>query len=883
MTVTAGTKLGRYEIRSKIGEGGMGEVYRAYDPKMNREVAIKILPATFATDKDRIARFEQEAQAAGALNHPNILAVYDVDSHGDSPYIVSELLEGESLREKLNDGLLPQRRATDYALQAARGLAAAHEKGIIHRDVKPDNLFITNDDRVKILDFGVAKLIAPPDESIPQTEIATRKVHTNPGAVVGTVGYMSPEQVRGKPVDHRSDIFSLGTVLYEMLSGQRAFHKDSAVETLNAILKEEPSELLTTTRNVPPALERVVWHCLEKAPERRFQSASDVAFALEALSGVTTQPSQETLASVPAGRQLITPERMIWAAVCAVLLATALFFAYYSRRPATGSAPVRLALATPSEVTVPERITVSPDGKRVVFIANNVDAKRLLWVRSLDSLTVQPLAGTEGAVSPFWSPDSRFVGYFADGKLLKVDASGGRPQTVCTARENRGGAWSAKGTILFSGNEGLYRVAAEGGTATLATTVAPREEAHRWPYFLPDGNHFLFLADAATAEDHHIRLGSLESQETQILFNAISRIVYASPGYLLYVNQGALITRRFDAGSLKVAGEPATIVEHVIEVGANHEYDFSVSENGVLAYQLGNANAQLTWFDREGKKLRTVGETANYAEVTLSPDGRRAAVGVLDPDDRLSDVWVIDLDRNSISRLTFDPGGDGGAVWSPDGSRILFSSNRSGNGQFNLYVKSAGGAGEDQLLLQSESEKFATSWSGDGQNIFFDNWAPKSKAGVWVLPLTGDRQPRPVLQTSSFDQVNAKLSPDGRFLAYNSNESGRWEVYVQPFPTTGGKWQISSGGGGRPLWRSDGKELYFLAAGGKVMAAEIKTAGGFQSGVPHQLFQANIKERGDASPYDVRADGQAFVINVSPESDNTAPLNIVLNWNADLK
>ena len=608
MTLEAGTKLGRYEIRSKLGAGGMGEVYRARDEKLNRDVAIKVLPAALAENHDRLHRFEQEAQAAGALNHPNILAIYDVGTNGSAPYVVSELLEGESLRDRLEHGPLASRKAIEYATQIARGLATAHSKGIIHRDLKPDNLFITKDDQIKILDFGLAKLVQPSTEEISQTDIATRKVHTDPGTVMGTAGYMAPEQVRGREVDHRADIFSFGAVLYEMLSGRRAFHRDSAIETLNAILKEEPAELTSTDPHIAPALERVVWHCLEKSPDRRFQSASDVAFALESLSGVTSHPSQQTTISAAiSGSRRWSRERLIWLGVCLLLLAatTALAIAYFSQ-----SAPkvnvVRLALPTADKTTLPAHVTVSPDGFLVAFVANNADGKRELWVRSLDADKPQLLSGTEGATSPFWSPDSQYIGYFANGKLFKVDAVRGRPQLLCDVREDRGGTWNQDGVILFGDPQGLQRISAHGGTPALATKVDAKEEAHRWPYFLPDGRHFVFLGDAQTTENHHIRLGSLDSQETQILFGAVTRVAYAPPGFLLYVNQGALVAQRFDATSLKVSGDPTTLVEHVAEVGGNHEFDFSVSTNGVLAYQVGSSKSQLVWFDRTGKKLETV-------------------------------------------------------------------------------------------------------------------------------------------------------------------------------------------------------------------------------------------------------------------------------------
>lgn len=884
-TISPGTKLGRYELRSQIGAGGMGEVYRARDEKLNRDVAVKVLPKAFSEHPDRLHRFEQEAQATGILNHPNILAVYDVGKHEGAPYVVSELLEGETLRDRLNEGPLPSRKAIEYAIQMARGLAAAHEKGITHRDIKPENIFLTNDDRIKILDFGLAKLAQPAPDEVAQTDIVTRKVHTDPGTVMGTAGYMSPEQVRGRVTDHRSDIFSLGAVVYEMVSGRRAFHGDSAIETLNAILKEEPPELAATASYSQPALERVIWHCLEKSPERRFQSASDVAFALEALSGITSNSSQQTaISEVRAVRgHKVTRERLLWLAACLLSLATAVAFAvaYVSRSQPT-ERMVRLALALPDKATNPSHIAVSPDGQRVVFLAKS-DGKQFLWIRSLDALSAKMMEGTEGAVAPFWSPDSRYVGYFANRKLLKIAAEGGRPQVLSDVIDNRGGAWSPNGTILFAGPDGLYRVNAQGGQPVLATKIAPREEAHRWPYFLPDGKHFVFLADAATTEDHHIRVGSLDSQDSQILLRAISRVAYVSPGYLLYVSQGALVAQPFDASALKITGDPFTVVEHVAQVGDNHEFDYSVSDNGILAYQSGNPTSQLTWFDREGKKLQPVGEPGNYAGVTLSPDEKRVAVTMLDADGRVADIWLVDLGRGSSSRLTFDPAGDGSPNWSPDGTKIVFSSNRSANAQVNLYVKSANG-GDDQLLFQTDSEKYPGSWTSVGeQQILFENWAPKSKVAIWALSLTNPPQAHPVLQSNDFNQGQPQSSPDAHFLAYFSDETGRAEVYVQQFPALGGKTQISLNGGSHPIWRKDGKELYYLSADGKLMAVEIKVSSKFESGVPRALFQANIKETGDGWPFAPTADGQRFLLNLYEAGDNTSPLTIVLNWNKDLK
>ena len=882
MPFVAGDKLGRYEIRSKIGAGGMGEVYRARDEKLNRDVAIKVLPASLIENADRLYRFEQEAQAAGALNHPNILAIYDVGANGAVPYVVSELLEGESLRDRLSDGPLSSRKAIEYGTQVARGLAAAHAKGIVHRDLKPDNLFITSSDQIKILDFGLAKLVQPTGDEASQTEVETRKVHTDPGTVMGTVGYMAPEQVRGRAVDHRADIFALGAVLYEMLSGRRAFHADSAIETLNAILKEEPPAITSTNSTIAPAVERVVLHCLEKNPERRFQSAGDVAFALESLSGVSNT-SQQTLTQAPvATRTLWTKERLIWVGVSLFLLIAALVLGFlaYSSRGESGAHAVRLALATPPKVTLPASIAVSPDGLLVAFTANNAEGKRELWVRSLDVDQAEVLPGTEGARSPFWAPDSRSIGYFANGKLFKVEAVRGRPQLLCEVPEQGGGAWSTEGVILFGGPHGISRIPAQGGTPALATKVDPKEEAHRWPYFLPDGRHFVFLGDAQTTADHHIRVGTLDSEETQILFSAVTRIAYAAPGYLLYINQGALVAQPFDAKQLKVSGDPATIAEHVAEIGPNHEFDFSVSNNGVLAYQVGSSQSSLVWFDRSGKRLETTGDPDSYASIALSPDGRRVLAGLLDVDGRQSDVWLLDPARGAKARVTFDPQSDGDPIWSPDATRIVFDSNRGGEGHVHLYETSATGTGNDQLLLPGNGDDIPSSWSRDGKSILFMRYANDFRLSIWILTL-GDRQAKPLLQSNAFGQGGASFAPNGRFIAYDSDESGRLEIYVQPFPLTGQKWLISSGGGSMPLWRDDGREIFYVTEDGKIMSAELKADGAFESVVTKPLFQVDIK-RVPGIPYAVTPDGSRFLINTPAEASNHTPMIVVLNWPATL-
>ncbi len=890
MTTAPGTKIGRYEIRSQLGAGGMGEVYLARDPKINRDVAIKVLPAAFSSDSERLQRFEQEVQATGKLNHPNILAVFDVETHDGSPYVVYELLEGETLRARLSGGALSARKAVDYALQIAHGLTAAHEKGIIHRDLKPENIFITNDGRVKILDFGLAKLTEAVANTEGQTDVLTRKVHTDPGAVMGTVGYMSPEQVRAQRIDHRSDIFSLGVILYEMLSGKRTFRGDSAVETLNAILKEDPPELSESNSQINSALDRVVMHCLEKSPEHRFQSARDVAFALEALSGVSS--SRTMTAGLP-----LTPtptknrERLAWivAGVLLLGLLAALPFAIKNLRRAPADERVlKLSVLPPEKASMGGIVTavvLSPDGRRLAFVAISEGQNRV-WVRSLDSLSAQALAGTEGASNAglFWSPDSRFIGFSAGGKLKKIDASGGPPQTLCDMVAFRGGTWSRDGVIVFApgSSSNLYQVSAAGGEPLPVTTLDQSrfEIAHRWPYFLPDGRHFLYFVRSSQSENGGIFVGSLDSKETKRLLPITLNAAYAPPGFLLFLQNGTLLAQPFDVKQLQLAGEPFPVAEHVhYNVGLGRGA-FSVSENGVLAYYSGGAEInQPLWFDRSGKQIGSVGKAGLYFSVWLSPDEKQAAVNSVDQM-AAQDIWLFDLLRGVPSRFTTDPAGDSNPLWSPDGSRIVFSSNREGI--WNLYQKIASGGGNEEILLRSNDEKWPDDWSSDGKFIVYQSGNQKTKWDLWLLPMSGDRQPSLFLQTE-FNEHQAQFSPDGKWVAYTSDESGASEVYVQTFPASGSKWRVSTSGGSQPKWRRDGRELFYIAADRDLMAVDIKLRPTFAAGVPKSLFRTRVLSLTEfRNHYAVTADGQRFLINSGLE-DTTRPISVVVNWTANLK
>jgi Tol biopolymer transport system component len=880
-----GAKLGRYEIRSQLGAGGMGEVYRARDTQLGRDVAVKVLPTTVSTDPDRLRRFEQEACAASALNHPNILIVHDIGAHDGTTYVVSELLEGETLRKRIGGTPLGQRRAIDYALQIANGLAAAHEKGIIHRDLKPDNVFITNDGRVKILDFGLAKLTQL-DGNQPQTDVPTRRVETDPGVVMGTVGYMSPEQLKGGPVDQRTDIFSFGAIFYEMLSGRRAFHGGSAAETMSAVLREDPPELSDTNKNVSPALERLVNHCLEKNSEGRFHSARDVAFALEALGGSSSTSGQTIAMSVPTTSRVKPRELIAWIVAGVAVLGAILLLIIYRQRAPVDAHAVRFTIAAPRGIF--GGVSISPDGRRLAFIGVDSSGKRHLFLRPLDSLTAQELPETEGAAGPFWSPDSRFVGFFAEGKLKKIDTAGGPPQTITTVQNNVGATWNRDGVIVFAPgiSDGLSRISVAGGEVTTLTTLdKDREDSHRWPRFLPDGRHLLYFSRQRAPHKSGIYVSSLDSKDSKRILETDYNAMYAPPGYLLFVRESALMAQPFDADKLELTGEAFPVAEQVGVNAASRVSHFTVSENGVLVYDSGGETvaSQLAWHDRAGKQTSTVGGPGNNASLGLSPDEKKVAVERVEKGS--GDIWLIDMDRNTETRFTFDPAFDLAPIWSPDGTQILFASVR--NGPPSLYMKPASGSSNEDLLLNKRRAGIATDWSADGKFILYREINDKSKFDLWILPLEGDRTPKPFLQ-DDFDKGGAKFSPDGKWVAYYSDESGQYQVYVQPFPGPGGKYQVSSSGGINPVWRRDGKELFYVASDGKLMAVKVKEGSGFEAVSAKPLFDTRVRGTGilgisSRDNYAVSRDGQRFLMNDRTDVSTAPPLTVVLNWTADLK
>jgi serine/threonine protein kinase/Tol biopolymer transport system component len=884
--IAPGTRLGPYVISAPIGAGGMGEVYKATDPRLGRDVAIKVVPAAFSADPERLTRFKQEARAAAALNHPNLLAVYDIGQHDGSPYIVSELLEGDTLRERLNDGTLPVRKAVEYAVQIAHGLAAAHEKGITHRDLKPENIFVTTDGRAKILDFGLAKLTQPEPAMAGASALPTTPPHTLPGLVLGTIGYMSPEQVRGLAADHRTDIFAFGAILYEMLSGLRAFPGDTAMDAMTAILKEDPADLPVAARHIPPTLERIVDRCLEKSPASRFKSADDLAFALEALS----PSSSKAVARAGGTVSVFNRERIAWLAL--VLLIVVATITLWLRPLNDSPSP----LLTRFEVLAPPTdsatsLAVSPDGRLLVYAATTEGRVRL-WVRPLEDTNARMLPGTEGAMFPFWSPDATAVGFFAEGKLKRVDVAGGMPQVLADARNGRGGTWNTQGVILFTpGNLAfqpdsvIMRVPARGGAAAPVTQFAPGDGSHRWPQFLPDGRRFIFFSTLGHPDRQGIYLASLDGGEPRRVLASETAGIFVPPDRLLAVREDTLMAAPFDPDQPALTGELAALARPVGRDDGVVAAAFSASA-GVLAYRAagGSQRRQLVWMDRAGTLRSAIGtpDENQLTQPSLDRTGRRIAVGrnVLGN----FDIWLMEADSGVPARFTFDRASDITPLWFPDGRRVLFQSAR--NGRAGLFERSATGIGDELVVI--EDAGVPLSWSPDGQLLVYSRPSPKSGIDLWMLPMTGDRKPLPVVQNPG-DQLGGEISPDGHWLAYESNESGRQDIYVQSFPDAGGKWQVSSGGGTGPRWSPAGNELYYVAPDARLMAASIASSSDDKTvhvGVPMALFTTRLASGAGVLPgrpqYAVAPDGR-FLLNTIVADTPPSPITVIVNWRQTLE
>jgi Tol biopolymer transport system component len=893
--LNAGAKLGPFEIQSVLGTGGMGEVYRARDSRLDRTVAIKVLASHLSASPELKQRMEREARAISSLNHPHICQLYDIGSQNGTDYLVMEFLVGETLAERIRKGAVPLNELFNIGMEVAQALEFAHRHGIVHRDLKPGNIMLTPTG-AKLMDFGLAKPLGTqtmPSGTAPSFTASPTMSGPSPmsplttaGSIVGTIQYMAPEQIEGKEADARSDIFAFGAVLYEMTTGKRAFEGKSQISVASSILEKDPAPLSAVKPQTPPAFEHVVTTCLQKNPEDRFQTAHDVRLQLKWIAEGGSVAAAPALAPAPRGSSM----GWIGAVVAAALLGGAAGVFLY---PPSFSAPLtRTVINAPEGVSL--RLTgdfagppiLSPDGAYVAFVAANggLQSKTGLWVRPLDKLEAQMVAGTEGATFPFWSPDGRSLGFFADSKLKTVDLSGSPPLTLCNADFGRGAAWGSDGVIVFTADtQGpLVRISATGGTPTAVTKLdLAQHTSHRWPFFLPDGKHFLYLAivhDPSKAVNNTLYYASVDGRENRALFHSQSNAVYGD-GFLLFARGNQLMAQRFDPAKGTLSGEAQSVASNIVNDIATWHMDASVSNNDLLVLGSGGtADWQLLWMGRDGKQVGIAADKlSELVSARLSPQGDRIAFTM---DTGQNDVWVLDLARGIRTRLTFGPVSNGFPVWSPDGKWIIYNSDRNGHSTF--FRKPSDGSGTEELLLTNDEIGLPSDWSRDGKYLIFGhgpvgytNWE------VWAVPLEGERKPWLVVphgQNSS--SIYGRLSPDGRWLAYASNESGRLEVYVVPFRGGQGRWQVSASGGNAPLWSRDGKELYYANLSFGVVAVPVKEVNGApQFGAAQQLTTTA------SAPeffFDVTPDGKKILLPVVTQQVNQSMM-VVTNWTASLK
>jgi len=887
MALAPGTRLGPYEVIAPIGAGGMGEVYSARDTRLDRTVALKILPLHLADAPEVRQRFEREARAVSSLNHPNICALYDIGRQDSTDYLVMEYLEGQTLAKRIEQGPMPTPELLRVAIQICEALERAHRQGVIHRDLKPGNVMLTKAG-AKLLDFGLAKGAAPavtdmsssPTMTQPMVGSSRGNQLTVQGTIVGTLQYMSPEQLEGREADARSDIFSFGATLYEMATGQKAFPAKSQATLIAAIIKEEPRPISELQPMSLPALERIVTTCLSKDPDDRWQSAGDLKRELIWISSAGSQTGVP--APVVAQRKSRELTWKILLVALGIIAAAGIAGSLFYARKASQPMPVIHAEMNPPEgyefgsIGKDNQFAISPDGSAVAFVAEG-QRKQLIFVRMLSSGTTQPLQGTDGAAYPFWSGDGRSLAFFADSKLKRVPATGGVVQILCDAPTGRGGTWNKDGVIVFTPGlkEPLYKIPDSGGSPAAVTAVKQSAalQSHRWPAFLPDGKHFLFTTDDG------VGVGSLDSTDIHVFLPAKSNAVYSS-GYILYVADGNLVAQPFDPDRQVVRGVPVPMAGQVEFSSGKSLGNFSVSQTGGLVYRPDySPKYQMTWLDRNGGEAGKLGETDYYSGAAISPDGRRILVARAQPGVK-RDLWLIDSQRGTPSRATFDPEGAIFGVWSPDGASVTVS---LANG-FEIRKILLQGNVTEQLVAPDQISKYPTDWTADGQTLILTVQNPKTGQDVETLAAAGEHKLAPMIQTPAIENAG-NLSPSGKLLTYSSNESGRPELFVTEFPGPGMKWQVSDQGlsGGIPVhfsaWSHDGKTLYYIDAGGSVIAVPVESQSPFKAGVPKKVYSAST---GAVSEISAAPDGRLLVL-VPAGNQTITPAALVINWPAELK
>jgi eukaryotic-like serine/threonine-protein kinase len=876
MPFAAGARLGPYEVISPLGAGGMGEVYRAKDTRLDREVAVKVLSEHLSASDELRSRFEREAKAISSLAHPHICTLFDVGREGETDYLVMELLEGESLSDRLEKGPLPIEQVLKLGIQIADALEKAHGAGIVHRDLKPGNIFVT-ERGVKLLDFGLAKLHAATTQSsatqlgvLPTEQLSAPL--TSAGMILGTFQYMSPEQFEGKESDARSDIFALGCVLYEMATGKKAFSGASQASLIGSIMHSSPPPVSSLAALTPPALDRVIATCLEKDPKNRWHTAHDVRLQL---AWIAEGGSQIGLPA-PVASHRKNRERLAWGLAALLAVAVAALAVGFVRRTPVAPEVVRFQVPQPAKLPVVGSPKLSPDGRYLAFNATDEQGTTRLWVRAMNALEAQPLPGTEGTERPFWSPDSRFLGFFADGKLKKVEVTGGPPQTICDAPTGADGTWGEDGSILYDGrgSDPIMKVAASGGVPVplITGTGESRGLAVGWPQILPGGERFLYVD--LGGEKPGILISDLDGGNRQLVVDGLSRVEYAPPGYLLFVREATLVAQRFDPDRGVLSGEPVPVAEG-LGTDAVGLADFSASRTGVLAYRAGQAGqGQFVWLDRRGERVETASEPGNFSNSTLSPDGRWLAYQVSTSNG--SDLWVRDLKRGVSSRFTFEEGAEASPVFTRDGRRLIFLLVPAA-GNSRIVSRALDRTGEDQVLVDDAQLKAPAQLTPDGRALIYLARQEGATWDIWVQPLDGSGPARPFV-ASPFWNTRPRIAPSGRWLAFQSDESGQPEIYVVAFPGPGGRWQISTRGGSEPHWSPDGKELFYLSPENRLMRVEIDSGAAFEAGVPEPLFAVTLEQKNIRNRLLISPDGERFLALAPMGEQGAPPTTVILNW-----